>query len=91
MKKFIMAAVLFSFPFTANASLEIQEGFSVNGSIFAVKKSKKFSSVSGCKAAAESKEIVKAFTFNKKTQKCTLYKTVRGLRADKKSVSGTQS
>jgi len=91
MKKFIMAAVLLSLPFSANASIEIKEGFSVKGSVFAVKKAKKYSSVSGCQAAAESKDIVKAFTFDKKTQKCTLYKRVRGLKPNEKAVSGTKS
>ena len=91
MKKLILTAVLFSLPFYANAAIELQEGFSVNGSVFAVKKAKKYSSIAGCSEVAESKDIVKAFTFDTKTQKCTLYKRVRGLRDSSTSVSGVKS
>ena len=91
MKNIIMTAILISLPFQATASMNIQEGVALKGSIFAVKKAKKYSSVEGCTAAANAKTRVKGFTFNATTQKCTLYKSIRGERANTSSVSGKKS
>ena len=62
MKKIIMTAILLSLPFQATASMDVQEGVALKGSIFAVKTSKKYSSVEGCTAAANAKSKVKGFT-----------------------------
>ena len=91
MKKIIMTAVLLSLPFQASASMDVQEGVALKGSIFAVKTAKKYSSVEGCTAAANAKSKVKGFTFNTTTQKCTLYKSIRGVRQNTSSVSGKKS
>ncbi len=91
MKKIIMTAVLLSLPFQASASMDVQEGVALKGSIFAVKTAKKYSSVEGCTAAANAKSKVKGFTFNTTTQKCTLYKSIRGERQNTSSVSGKKS
>jgi hypothetical protein len=91
MKKFIFTALLLSLPFQAFAAMEVTEGTAIKGAIFAVKTAKKYSSVEGCKAAAEAKSRVKAFTFNTSSQKCTLYKSIRGERKNSQSVSGKKS
>ena len=80
MKKIIMTAILISLPFQATASMNMQEGVALKGSIFAVKTAKKYSSVEGCTTAANAKSRVKGFTFNHYLQKCTLYKSIRGER-----------
>ena len=58
---------------------------------FSVKTAKKYSSVQGCTAAANAKSRVKGFTFNTTSQKCTLYKSIRGERKNSSSVSGKKS
>ncbi len=50
-----MTAILISLPFQATASMDVQEGVALKGSIFAVKTAKKYSSVEGCTAAANAK------------------------------------
>ena len=91
MKKFIFTVLLLSLPFQAFAAMEVTEGTAIKGAIFAVKTAKKYSSVEGCKTAAEAKSRVKAFTFNTSSQKCTLYKSIRGERKNSQSVSGKKS
>ena len=66
MKKIIMTAILLSLPFQATASMDVQEGVALKGSIFAVKTSKKYSSVEGCTAAANAKSKVKEDLLNTK-------------------------
>jgi hypothetical protein len=46
--------------------------------------------VEGCSAISEKKSKVAGFTFDVKTQKCTLYKKVRKLKERSGSVSGTK-
>ena len=86
-----MTAILLSLPFQASASMDVQEGVALKGAIFAVKTAKKYSSVEGCTAAANAKSRVKGFTFNSTSQKCTLYKSIRGERKSSSSVSGKKS
>ena len=78
-----MTAILISLPFQATASMDMQEGVALKGSIFAVKTAKKYSSVEGCTTAANAKSRVKGFTFNTTSKKCTLYKSIRGERNPK--------
>ena len=61
--------------------LAIQDGYSIQGKIFAVKTAKKYSSVEGCTKIALSKSKVAGFTFESKSQKCTLYKKIRNLKS----------
>ena len=83
MKKLLIALTLISFPSMASAQIEIKEDYAIQGKIFAVKKAKKYSSVEGCSKIALSKTKVEGFTFESKSQKCTLYKKVRNLKAKK--------
>ena len=90
MKKLLIALTLISFPSMASAQIEIKEDYAIQGKIFAVKKAKKYSSVEGCSKIALSKTKVEGFTFESKSQNCTLYKKVRNLKAKKGFVSGTK-
>ena len=90
MKKILLALSLITLPSLASAELAIQDGYSIQGKIFAVKTAKKYSSVEGCSKIALSKSKVAGFTFESKSQKCTLYKKVRNLKAKEGFVSGTK-
>ena len=90
MKKLLMVTSLLLLPFTANAQMNIQDGYAIKGKIFAVKTAKKYSSVEGCTKIALSKNKVKGFTFESSTQKCILYKKVRNVEEKNGHVSGTK-
>ena len=90
MKKILLALSLITLPSLVSAELAIQDGYSIQGKIFAVKTAKKYSSVEGCSKIALSKSKVAGFTFESKSQKCTLYKKVRSLKANSGFVSGTK-
>ena len=81
MKKILLALSLITLPSLASAELAIQDGYSIQGKIFAVKTAKKYSSVEGCSKIALSKSKVAGFTFESKSQKCTLYKKVRNFKS----------
>ena len=90
MKNIVLALTLIALPSIANAELSIQDGYAIQGKIFAVKTAKKYSSVDGCSKIALAKSNVAGFTFESKSQKCTLYKKVRSLKANSGFVSGTK-
>ena len=90
MKKILLALSLITLPSLASAELAIQDGYSIQGKIFAVKTAKKYSSVEGCSKLALSKSKVAGFTFESKSQKCTLYKKVRSIKANSGFISGTK-
>ena len=90
MKKILLALSLITLPSLASAELAIQDGYSIQGKIFAVKTAKKYSSVEGCTKIALSKSKVAGFTFESKSQKCTLYKKIRSLKAETGFISGTK-
>ena len=77
-------------PSLATAEIAIQEDYAITGKIFAVKTAKKYSSVEGCSKIALQKSKVAGFTFDSKSQKCTLYKKVRNIKSKKGFVSGTK-
>ena len=77
-------------PSLATADIAIQEDYAITGKIFAVKTAKKYSSVEGCSKIALQKNKVAGFTFDSKSQKCTLYKKVRNIKSKKGFVSGTK-
>ena len=77
-------------PSLATAEIAIQEDYAITGKIFAVKTAKKYSSVEGCSKIALQKSKVTGFTFDSKSQKCTLYKKVRNIKSKKGFVSGTK-
>ena len=77
-------------PSLATADIAIQEDYAITGKIFAVKTAKKYSSVEGCSKIALQKSKVAGFTFDSKSQKCTLYKKVRNIKSKKGFVSGTK-
>ena len=89
MKKILLFAAI-SLPFSIPAEIAIQDGYEIQGRIFSVKTAKKYSTVEGCSKYALLKSKVQGFTFDKVTQKCTLFKKVRGLKPDSGSVSGTK-
>ncbi len=90
MKKILLALSLITVPSLVSAELAIQDGYSIQGKIFAVKTAKKYSSVEGCSKIALSKSKVAGFTFESKSQKCTLYKKIRSLKAKTGFISGTK-
>ena len=61
-----------------DASLTVSEGVKLQGSILTVKTTKKYTSVSGCKALAEKKSKAVAFNLDKAAGKCYLLKSVSG-------------
>ena len=90
MKRLLLALTLITLPSIATAQIAIQNDYAIQGKIFAVKTAKKYSSVEGCSKIALSKTKVEGFTFESKSQKCTLYKKVRNLKAKEGFVSGTK-
>ena len=90
MKRLLLALTVITLPSVASAQIAIQEDYAIQGKIFAVKTAKKYSSVEGCSKIALSKTKVAGFTFESKSQKCTLYKKVRTLKEKKGFVSGTK-
>ena len=90
MKRLLLALTLITLPSIASAQIAIQDDYAIQGKIFAVKTAKKYSSVEGCSKIALSKTKVAGFTFESKSQKCTLYKKVRTLKEKKGFVSGTK-
>ncbi len=89
MKKLLLVAAIV-LPLSVSAEIAVQDGYAIQGKIFSVKTAKKYSSVEGCSKYALSKTKVQGFTFNKSSQKCTLFKKVRNLKPDSNSVSGTK-
>ena len=72
-----------------DASLTVSEGVKLQGSILTVKTTKKYTSVSGCKALAEKKSKAVAFNLDKATGKCYLLKSVSGSLTNTSVVSGS--
>ena len=90
MKRLLLALTLITLPSIATTQIAFQDDYAIQGKIFAVKTAKKYSSVEGCSKIALSKTKVEGFTFESKSQKCTLYKKVRNLKAKEGFVSGTK-
>ena len=90
--KTILPISLFAIIFAAipvNASLTVSEGVKLKGSILSVKSTKKYTSVSGCKALAEKKSKAIAFNLDTSEGKCYLLRSVSGSLADSSVVSGS--
>ena len=91
MKK-ILPLNLFALIFAAlpvDANLTISEGVKLKGSILSVKSTKKYTSVSGCKALAEKKSKAVAFNLDTAEGKCYLLKSVTGSSSNTSIVSGS--
>ena len=88
MKRLLLALTVITLPSIASAQIAIQNDYAIQGKIFAVKTAKKYSSVEGCSKIALSKTKVEGFTFESKSQKCTLFKKVRNLKAKEGFISG---
>ena len=91
MKKILPLSV-FTLIFAAlpvDASLTVSEGIKLKGSILSVKTTKKYTSVSGCKALAEKKSKAIAFNLDTTEGKCYLLRSVSGSLADSNVVSGS--
>ena len=90
--KLILPLSLFTLIFAAlpiDASLAVSEGVKLKGSILSVKTTKKYTSVSGCKALAEKKSKAVAFNLDTAEGKCYLLKSVTGSSSNKSIVSGS--
>ena len=90
MKNLLIALTVIILPTIASAQVAIQDGYSIQGKIFAVKTAKKYSSVEGCSKIALSKKKVEGFTFDTQSQKCTLFRKVRNLKSKEGFISGTK-
>ena len=90
MKRLLLALTVITLPSIASAQIAIMNDYAIQGKIFAVKTAKKYSSVEGCSKIALLKTRVEGFTFESKSQKCTLFKKVRNLKEKKGFVSGTK-
>ena len=91
MKK-ILPLSFFALIFAAlpiDASLTVSEGVKLKGSILSVKTTKKYTSVSGCKALAEKKSKAVGFNLDTAEGKCYLLKSVTGSSTDTAVVSGS--
>ena len=90
--KIIFPLSLFALIFAAlpiDASLTVSEGVKLQGSILSVKSTKKYTSVSGCKALAEKKSKAVAFNLDIAAGKCYLLKSVSGSSTNSEVVSGS--
>ena len=72
-----------------DASLSVSEGVKLKGAILSVKTTKKYTSVSGCKAIAEKKSKAVAFNLDTAAGKCYLLKSVTGSSSNTSVVSGS--
>ena len=91
MKK-ILPISFFALIFAAlpiDASLTVSEGVKLKGSILSVKTTKKYTSVSGCKALAEKKSKAVGFNLDTAEGKCYLLKSVTGSATNAAVVSGS--
>ena len=90
--KRILPVSVFTLIFAAlpvDASLTVSGGIKLKGSILSVKPTKKYTSVSGCKALAEKKSKAIAFNLDTAEGKCYLLRSVSGSLADSTVVSGS--
>ena len=90
--KIIFPLSLFALIFAAlpiDASLTVSEGVKLQGSILSVKSTKKYISISGCKALAEKKSKAVAFNLDTAAGKCYLLKSVSGSSTNSEVVSGS--
>ena len=91
MKSFLplsLFAVIFA-ALPVDASLTVSEGVKLQGPILTVKSTKKYTSVSGCKALAEKKSKAVAFNLDTAAGKCYLLKSVSGSSTNSEVVSGS--
>ena len=90
--KTIFPLSLFALIFAAlpiDANLTVSEGVKLQGSILSVKSTKKYTSISGCKALAEKKSKAVAFNLDTAAGKCYLLKSVSGSSTNSEVVSGS--
>ena len=90
--KSILPLSLFALIFASlpiDASLDVSEGVKLKGAILSVKTTKKYTSVSGCKAIAEKKSKAVAFNLDTAEGKCYLLKSVTGSSSNTSIVSGS--
>ena len=83
----IFVLIFAALPF--DASLAVSEGVKLKGAILSVKTTKKYTSVSGCKAIAEKKSKAVAFNLDTAEGKCYLLKSVTGSSSNTSIVSGS--
>ena len=79
-RKCLMLALLapaLSFASSSSVWLPTEEGLGISGKIHAVKKSKKFRSEEKCRAFAEKRSAVVAYTLDLNKGTCTTFTSVR--------------
>ena len=81
MKKILLALSLITLPSLASAELAIQDGYSIQGKIFAVKTAKKYSSVEGCTKIALSKSRLQDLHLNQVSKMYSYIKRLEILKA----------
>ena len=88
-RSLMLAAFIPTLSFASSTSswMPVDNDMSVSGKVHAVKTSKKFRSVEKCRAYAEKKSAVVAFTIDLNKGTCTTYTSVRG----RPSKQGAQS
>ena len=78
-RSLMLAALVPAISFASSTSdwMPVEDGLAVSGKIHAVKTSKKFRSVEKCRAYAEKKSTVVAFTLDLNKGTCTTFTSVR--------------
>ena len=87
MKKLLLTAT-FLLPLITFAEYEMKTAMLIEGKIASVKSSGKYTSFDKCKSYAEKRTGIIAFTYDSKKNKCTLFKSIRGIKEDINSTSG---
>ena len=90
MRKLFALSLILIPSFACAQQIAIQNDYTIEGKIFAVKTAKKYASVEGCSKIALKKSKVAGFSYDSKTAKCTLFKRVKNLKAKEGFISGTK-
>ena len=88
-KLFALSLILIP-SFASAQQIAVQNDYTIEGKIFAVKTAKKYASIEGCSKIALKKSKVEGFSFDSKTAKCTLFKNVKNLKSKEGFISGTK-
>jgi hypothetical protein len=86
MSSLILLMVLPAMSF-ASSWAPVEEGVAVSGKVHAIKKTKKYRSVEKCRAYAETKSVVVAFTLDANKGTCSTYTSVRSRPAKEGAIS----
>ena len=90
MNKLFALSLLLTPSFASAQQIAVQNDYTIEGKIFAVKTAKKYASIEGCSSIALKKSKVAGFSFDSKTAKCTLFRKVKNLKPKEGFTSGTK-